>query len=550
MTRLEGAGQSTTRGRDRKRKADELESESSGVVLSYVVGNTISTLGSPRRQLEPELASNSSPCGFKYKPLDPKKNEIRLLELLPKGIIISRREDKNTEARLPRAIRARLVHVSLDDNPQYEALSYTWGDSVFSQNIRLDGQSYPITKNLREALRHFQGTSTSRTFWIDAICIDQNDVKERNHQVDKMRIIYEQAQIVRLWLGMGNLGSRQAFQLLHELKRNLYDDHLVQKILRDPDRVDQLKGLINVFDRDYWWRIWVVQEVLSAKAISVHCGEDTISWLDLQQVQETLAIEYTPIITEVALNEKRLKSLEDSILFQGPRLLRYPTHSSESELPGLYEMLLEHRNKEATNPKDRIYAIIGLTTARDDPRIFVDYGQTTRQIYTGVINYIVSTTSKLDVICVAREILPESVMRTANYRLNLPSWVPDWSFCSRSATIRRDFAAARNSAAKVSLDCERGILWAKGVCIAKIWYSGVRSLMRNYSDIKRALSAMCSWYGFLKANTLKARDAFIRTIICEENNPNDPDSARSREELQDIFGALVCQELLSQYCGV
>lgn len=224
--------------------------------------------------------------------------------------------------------------------------------------------------------------------------------------------------------------------MLHELKTNLHDDDIVQKILRDPDGRYHLQSLEDVFRRNYWRNIWVVQEVLSAKAISVHCGPDSISWPDLQEVQESLAIDYALTLKEVA------SSLEDIMFFDGPRLLRYPITYSESRLPGLYEMLLEHKNKEATNPKDRIYALLGLTTARDDQRISVDYAQNVEQIYTAAVYYIVTTTGKLDIICAARHELPLSVEQTLMRELNLPSWVPNWTLCSSSRTTKRDFAAA------------------------------------------------------------------------------------------------------------
>jgi hypothetical protein len=89
---------------------------------------------------------------------------------------------------------------SMQDAP-YIALSYVWGDAVIRCPIVLDGRTLHVTSNLKEALVHLSKVLPDTLFWIDAICIDQRNPLERNHQVAQMRTIYGKAAEVIVWLG-------------------------------------------------------------------------------------------------------------------------------------------------------------------------------------------------------------------------------------------------------------------------------------------------------------------------------------------------------------
>lgn len=91
-------------------------------------------------------------------------------------------------------------------------------------------------------------------------------------------------------------------------------------------------------------------------------------------------------------------------------------------------------------------------------------------------------------------------------------------------------------------DCDKGILWAKGACIGKIRILEKGEEMDYDTDIRSALSSICSWHRLVSLHTMytpKTVDSFIRTIICEVNNPDDSRVARTHRELRDILGLLV-----------
>jgi hypothetical protein len=130
-----------------------------------------------------------SSSSFSYSALDKASRSIRLLILSP----IPHPEDNR--------IQCSLVAKSLNLSPQYEALSYGWGPvDELNLRIRLDNCLFPVRQNLLLALRALRGF-TERILWIDALCINQEDIEERGSQVQIMGSIYTGAQCVLSWLG-------------------------------------------------------------------------------------------------------------------------------------------------------------------------------------------------------------------------------------------------------------------------------------------------------------------------------------------------------------
>jgi hypothetical protein len=123
-----------------------------------------------------------------YSPLDKAKREIRLIKLCP---------DIDPEY----DVRCEMSAVSLDIRPVYKALSYTWGNPNDTVPITLNGQRLAITRNLKKALQRLRNINTKTPVWIDALCINQLDPAERMHQVEMMRVIYENPNEVIVWLG-------------------------------------------------------------------------------------------------------------------------------------------------------------------------------------------------------------------------------------------------------------------------------------------------------------------------------------------------------------
>jgi hypothetical protein len=111
-------------------------------------------------------------------------------------------------------VECRLVEFPLKDHPPYEALSYEWKKHEGTTTVLCNSSAIQVTRNLASALRAFRHKSEERVLWIDAICINQDDAKERGSQVSMMRDIYSGAMSVRAWLGPSSEWTSEVFRVL------------------------------------------------------------------------------------------------------------------------------------------------------------------------------------------------------------------------------------------------------------------------------------------------------------------------------------------------
>ncbi|KAF1937176.1 HET-domain-containing protein, partial [Clathrospora elynae] len=88
------------------------------------------------------------------------------------------------------------------DFAKYQALSYVWGSPRATRSIRLDGPTYPVTSNLESELRHQRERfGDELVLWVDALCINQEDVEERTQQVQLMGLMYDKCTEGIVYLG-------------------------------------------------------------------------------------------------------------------------------------------------------------------------------------------------------------------------------------------------------------------------------------------------------------------------------------------------------------
>jgi hypothetical protein len=151
-------------------------------------------------------------------------------------------------------IRCTLSQHHLDDTPQYVALSYTWDQGLGRKHIECNGMDLEIGENLwqflcefrrKQLLRQLSVDVTAGTYylWIDAICIDQSSLAERNQQVALMRDVYTKADSVVVWLGL----VRACEELVFMLARH-HDLLAVAKVQTE---------LLMFLNKPYFGRVWV-----------------------------------------------------------------------------------------------------------------------------------------------------------------------------------------------------------------------------------------------------------------------------------------------------
>lgn len=297
-------------------------------------------------------------------------------------------------------------NVYSNEMAHYDALSYEWGDLRGpAHRIILNGQSFRVRENLFQALLCLRSIGVVEPIWVDAICINQEDIHERNHQVRIMNSIYRRARRVRVWIGHDTRGISDAFQLIQSImtayserevkemedrgqwyriqhsgvdsavnherpssSKNLTsgrEDMFLAQDNTDIWNLDFLKstlthiegwaGLVMLLERSYWTRIWIVQEYLLAQDIIMHCGWETISGRDLDmafnsilQLKPKQHPEYPSYFKEF------IDRINDST---GKKIIESRLHMGKLTLADLIDAT---RSSKCQDPHDRIYAILGL----------------------------------------------------------------------------------------------------------------------------------------------------------------------------------------------
>jgi hypothetical protein len=188
-----------------------------------------------------------------------------------------------------------LVEPELTSSLQYEALSYVWDQLPERKHIICNDTPFPVTGNLHAALRRLRRPNESRVLWIDQICIDQENIPERNQQVLIMRDIYRGAEKVLIWLGEEKNDSDLAINFIGtvvDVIQALPPGTLLTSInITDyglppydpyPDR--RWSALGNLLRRPWFQRVWVVQECVMAKDAVVLCGGRELQWSALEML--------------------------------------------------------------------------------------------------------------------------------------------------------------------------------------------------------------------------------------------------------------------------
>ncbi|KAK4454877.1 heterokaryon incompatibility protein-domain-containing protein [Podospora aff. communis PSN243] len=292
---------------------------------------------------------------YTYQPLDLATNTIRILRIF-KG-----------HGKDP--IHGELIESLLgeDEGLQYEALSYTWGESGNKPfTIELGDKRKHVTENLYEALHQLRRADKDRWLWVDSICIDQENSDEKPHQVSHLRHIYDQADRVLVWLGSSTDDTDLLMDLMVELDTRARKNIKYRKdestawleewvALSSSNEGGQMQNELNnrrrdalgeIFARAWFRRVWILQEVFCAKRASVICGRKTVP-------------------TETFVMMPRLMSINPGIHVQSVldiMLGCLRRHSWRSQEPDLQTLLRRFRASEATDPRDKIYALLGISS--------------------------------------------------------------------------------------------------------------------------------------------------------------------------------------------
>ncbi|KAL2117632.1 hypothetical protein VTJ04DRAFT_7292 [Mycothermus thermophilus] len=471
---------------------------------------------------ELETKSCDSSSSIIYQPLDDSRREIRVLWLLPpsprngapttaeekKAQIKTNGEDEadiQDEEDDGDPIRVELATVSLSDRPAYTALSYIWGDPAGPYHrIFLNGQPFKVRVNLRNCLRRLRqfgvGARTKQEgspdtprsdpdtdetnsaptakmvgipLWIDALCINQNDMAERTSQVMLMGDLYRHAAAVISWLGEHK--HARGFPILREIAYQWeqcskeVENEMKQRgvkafeLLSWPPLAtffkatrhlwhdeNAIKILVTSSMSEYWMRVWIVQElVLSNPASHIYMSSDEIvTEAEFDCFSSCISTVFgDPDFAVSVLHAHTGNKTEQVCDYQLARVLRTmllnnlePRNTATRiqrgvAVPNWLFVLHIADMHYSSDPRDSVYGLLhlipqsscGSEVGCGQDMIIPDYNRPARDVYIDWARRAILECRDLRLLSYAGTGLVTSWVGNPNNitELNVPSWVPD-----------------------------------------------------------------------------------------------------------------------------
>ncbi|KAH8650126.1 heterokaryon incompatibility protein-domain-containing protein [Xylariales sp. PMI_506] len=463
--------------------------------------------------MAPSSSSSPSVLGEKlYQYMELKPFEFRLVRIFPAKMF---------------AIKCEILHESLTHPPPYTALSYAWGDVDDKRTIQLGNIEISVGMGLYGGLEAIRQKGEDVLVWADALCIDQQNRDERSSQVQMMTEIYAKATSVAIWLGPAENKSHLAAEFLKEIAVRARDPEQIQAMISQDRYIEQIEAVACLFQRDYWSRLWVVQEVFNARSISVYCGLTKLPWSlyktaaqVFQRHKKDLDLYFSGTASD-SRNRRRFSTLTSSLsyaqvlVYDGPgSLLDFGSLDGVGD-EALLDVMRTSRRKLTSEPRDKIFGVLGVLPEDIRREFPVDYSLSVKDVYTDIVDFLIYTTERLDVIC-------ESIHFPAQtHTARLPSWVPDWSQHSETSALGHlyNFSAARDTNARYQfLDKRRNELKISAIYIDTIRCHGIA--VGTLCTLADYLMAFLHWRALLLDYVssepadyqMEIQEAFCRTL--------------------------------------
>ncbi|KAH8749956.1 heterokaryon incompatibility protein-domain-containing protein [Hyaloscypha sp. PMI_1271] len=460
---------------------------------------------------------------FGYYEFSLELDEIRLLELQP-------------AEQLSEPIRCRLIKAVLSNLPPYEALSYVWGDPNETFPIEVNRRSFHVTTNLLAGLKHIRRQRSSVWLWIDAICINQHNIPERNHQVQLMRQIYMKAKQTLIWLGKGYEDSDLAMDLIRrwsiplppQTPRSMSIGVVeLLRTVRDPFEVRAWEALRHLFARSYWARSWILQEIVFSERAMLICGFESVpyealelaqlAWVQLSQPENFRLLDFSQIRLVTISNYNAASTIT---LHRHMRRTNAPVHSA-------FALIRYTRSLKATDPRDKIYSLLGFEEIKR-LELKVDYDKPVQTVYGDLVRAYLTKERKLDILCQAGIGWP-----SLQTELDLPSWIPDFRDSVHRSPAFSTFCAAESGLPAATISEDMRVLTARGVI-----YDTIRDIdyhEEGGNDVKTFWQDLALSQPGLHPTRIPYLQAYFRTVIADNSGHGNGELAFKDEKSETEF---------------
>lgn len=345
------------------------------------------------------------------------KDSFRILVLLP--------GKPQTE------LRGVVLHSSIYSAGEYNALSYVWGKSKRRHSLHTPGGIIRITDSLYLALQQLRHREYFRTLWVDAICINQEDDREKSKLVQSIPLIFRSAVSVVAYLGEENDRSHLALETLLQIKIKTLDpeawpDSVVpepktwgERCIPPAEESNVWEAIRALFLRPWFERVWIMQEFIAARKVQFRCGNRYLDWED--------------VFTAIKAADQELRaSTEDKYLAIQPgwdRLMTLANYRSWEERGArwsLLHLLEKFGYTKATLQRDRLFALLGFSYDGYEEAFRPDYSRKTL-FEDIVLRFARKFIEKGKVM----DLLPRAGLISDRF----PSWIPDWTSFKSSTLV-------------------------------------------------------------------------------------------------------------------
>jgi hypothetical protein len=294
-------------------------------------------------------------AGFVHTPLATDGHYIRLLRL------------DSTASEEP--LRLSLRACKFAEKPAHNSLSYEWGDTVADRPILINDRLFFIRENLHSFLKVLASSDYRDSyFFADAICINQDDIAERNAQIQRVSDLYAQAENVLVWLGHGTAESDFVFDLRSDSVAS--STIVTTKLGEEKTRTEALdfnapdgEALDTVYQRSYWTRLWIIQELFLARNIVLFCGIKSTTWSVFRRLPRWNKGDFVPggfTGVDMVLGSTPAGRHARDILNELDKM--EPERSAFTD-KGLVQLVLKFGLAQCLDVRDRVYGLLGLANA-------------------------------------------------------------------------------------------------------------------------------------------------------------------------------------------
>lgn len=366
-------------------------------------------------------------------------------------------------------LRCSLRTVELRDTIRYEAVSYVWGDPKTRANLECNESHVSVTVNLMNALRRFRLPDKVRTLWADGVCINQASFHEKAEQVKLMGLIYWKAQKVLVWLGNDDeedvrLKADAAVDLIRATGENFKasgtEDIPASMLPRigsnyiqdDLDVHYSWLAVYFLFDRDWFKRVWTVQELGLATDAVFYCGRASFSQRELNDFISYLNTRARTLCDFYNFNLGHLAlSKHYEITTRGSLRIEYGSDQKLAE--NFLEILERSQGLHCSDPRDAVYAFLGHPSAFKSKLLDVEPYMWYPRIYNKLQplilpNYDENNDVKNVFLQLALSVIerynigPELFSHIKHDERTIedeyPTWVPRWDLAEEHSAWRSD----------------------------------------------------------------------------------------------------------------